>query len=171
MKLNQLFICFVSLFLSLGTFAQNGVGPSIPKDVVLNTEQDYAAQKSLVIKSLSWLISTPLEEHVDKRNELNAFVLLWLSGSPSLTLNIESKSMPFLEENEDLLFTFMHGMALYQLHHPKEKDKIKLHAEGLIAVARIVKMSKVKKDGNLKKLLKAYRKDCVYGYAEEKLKN
>jgi hypothetical protein len=145
--------------------AQPGA-PSVPTDLVLNDAEDYKDHQALCRKSLAWLLQTSMCEYEPKRNELNAFVLLWLSGSPEVWLEFDSKCMPFLEDNEELFYTFIHGMALYSLSHPHEESKTVLHAHGLEAIARIVRNSKcIKKTKILKDIVRADRKDQLEQFA------
>lgn len=134
-------------------------GPRLPKDLVLEKAEDYREHEGLAKKCAAWLINTPLDKEVKKRNELNAFVMMWFSGSPDYTLVIQSEALPFLADHEELLFPFIHGMGLYVLGHPQETDAVKLHAEGLKAVSIAVNSSKcVQKDKVLKSILKAERR-------------
>lgn len=148
------------------------VGPNIPDSLILNSEKDYDSYMALAKKSLAWLIHTPLDEHTDKRNEVNAFVMLWLSGSPKITLEIDSKATPFIHDDETLIFPFIHGMALYKLGHPECEDKVKLHAEGLRTVNKASKQSScVKSTKALKAIRKATKKNRLTDLAAEWLSN
>ena len=152
----RFWLCLISICLASAAFAQ---GPSIPDDIRLNQASDYSQYESLVKKSLAWLLRTPLDEHVEKRIEVNAFVMLWLAGAPDVKLDIDSDAMPFLADDENLIFPFIHGMALYKMGHPHESDKVKLHAEGLRSTAQAIEQSScVKKSKTIKALLKADRK-------------
>lgn len=159
-------LLFIACFGILNITAQ--LGPNIPDDLILQSDEDYAGHLALARKSLAWLINTPLDEHIDKRNEVNAFVMLWLSGSPTITLEIDSKATPFIHDDETLIFPFIHGMALYQLGHPECKDKSKLHAEGLRVVNKANKQSKcVKSTKTLKAISKAEKRKNLAKLAEE----
>jgi hypothetical protein len=157
---------FIACFGILGATAQ--IGPNIPDDLVLQTDKDYEDHLGLARKSLAWLINTPLDEHLDKRNEVNAFVMLWLSGSPTITVEIDSKATPFIHDDETLIFPFIHGMALYQLGHPACDNKAKLHAEGLRVVNKANKQSKcVKSTKTLKAISKAAKRNNLAQLAED----
>ena len=159
-------IASISFFLlSIGLLAQ----PSIPEEFDLTHGEDYAQYEPLVIESLEWLLKNPIDQDLEKRTELNAFVMIWLSGSPNIEMQINSTWLKFTEENEELFFTFLQGMALHQLEHPKEKDLVRLHAQGLNAVARQVIECQgcVKSNKALKKLIKAYKKGKMMSYVEE----
>ena len=153
----RIVLIFIACLWTLVLDAQ--VGPNIPDSLVMHSAKDYDNHMALAKKSLAWLINTPLDEHVHKRNEVNAFVMLWLSGSPTITLEIDSKATPFIHEDETLIFPFIHGMALYQLGHPECTDRAKLHAEGLRTVNKASKQSRcVKSSKSLKAISKAAKK-------------
>lgn len=143
----------------------------LPEEFVLDSPEDYPQYREVVIESLQWLLKTPLEEEVNLRAKHNAFDLIWLSGSPSFSLEIDSRAMPFMENHEELFYTFMHGMALYQLKHPEDEiDKVKLHSYGLKAVAEMVlKSHNIDMDSSLRKVVKAYRRKQIKEYAKELL--
>lgn len=145
--------------------------PDLPEEFVLDTPEDYPQYQELVIESLQWLLRTPLEEAVNLRAKHNAFDLIWLSGSPSVSIDINSKAMPFMENHEELFYTFMHGMAMYQLKHPDaEVNEIKLHSYGLKAVAEMVlKSYDIDMDPTLRKIIKAYRKKKIKEYSKKLL--
>ena len=145
--------------------------PTLPEEFVLDAPDDYPQYQEIVIESLQWLLKTPMEEQVNLRAKHNAFDLIWLSGAPNLSIDIDSKAMPFMDTHEELFYTFIFGMALYQLKHPGVKtDKIKLHTYGLKAVAEMVlKSHHVEMDASLRKIVKAYRKKQLKEYAQKRL--
>lgn len=160
----------VSILLACVQFSW-GQGPRIPEDVQLEEPSDYTDQEGLARKCLAWLINTPLDEHVEKRMEVNAFVMMWLAGHPELKLDINSDVLPFIREDDTLIFPFIHGMALYQIGHPSETDTEKLHAEGLRTLAKAVRQNScVKKTKSIKAVLKAERKDELPELVAEWLK-
>lgn len=164
-----MFIAFI--LMAIGSIGQSGA-PDIPDEFSLNTLEDYQQHEALLKKGLAWLLNTPLDEFVDERNEVNAFVLLWLSGSPYVKLEISSDVLPFLETDPDLIYPFMHGMALYKLNHGKCEDSIQLHAEGLRGVAKAVSQShNVKKTRDIRALLKAERKGRIVAHTAGLLRN
>ncbi|MFT4679230.1 MAG: hypothetical protein ACI84C_001022 [Flavobacteriales bacterium] len=141
--------------------------PNVPEELVLAEAAHYGEHKALVKKSLAWLVKTPMDECTEAREELNAFVVLWLSGSPEIRVDVKTSCMPFIEDNEDLFFTFLHGVALYQINHRQETDPVVLHAQGLKSVAFQVREAKCSKSPELKAILKADRKNRLEEYATE----
>lgn len=159
------------MFISLASFTIVAQ-PDLPSEYTLELAEDYEQYEETVIQSLKWLLKTPVEESVNLRAKHNAFVLIWLSGSPSINIDIDSKAMPFMEKHEDLFYTFLHGMALYALkHQDKKTDSLKNHTAGIKAVATMVEQSHaIKIDSSLRKLMKAYRKKELKDYTAKLLK-
>jgi hypothetical protein len=160
-------ILFYALGLSISQSisAQIGKCPSIPVEYGWNNANDYEKDRDLVKKTLRWLCQTPLGEDVKQRSLANAFVLEWLAGAPNLTISVEQKWLPFLDKHEELLFVFIHGVALYKMDHPNESDEDKLYVEGYKAVVELALQSKeLSHSKALHPLLKAAKKSKIKQY-------
>ncbi|NQX91090.1 MAG: hypothetical protein HRT74_02945 [Flavobacteriales bacterium] len=132
------------------------------------TVSDYKKAEPEIKKALNWLRSKGLHECKEERSDLNAYVMLWLSESPYLTIEVNSSLLPFLKDDADLLFVMIQGMAQYQLKHPKEEDALKIHKAGLEYLAQVVKQSrKYLHKKSVKPLLKAARKKQLDNYIQE----
>jgi len=151
----------IALFCSvcfLGADAQSTC-PEIPKQYGWNTPQEYAADEARVKEVLKWLCSQPLGLDIQKRSLANAYVMEWITGTPSLRLEVNSEAFPFIDQHPELLFSLIQGMAYYAMGHPEEKNAVKLHAEALETVAHHAELSEeLSKDGDLKRLMRANRK-------------
>ncbi len=142
--------------------------PKLPEKYEWNSHDDYAKDKQLVTKTLRWLCVTPLGIEVQQRSIANAFVLEWLAGTDEFKLIVDSKVLPFQTEHPELLFTLLHGMALYMIDHPKENNTIKLHTEGLKVVANLATQSKeLSKSRSMKKLIHAAKRNKLKAYTEK----
>jgi hypothetical protein len=103
------------------------------------------------------------------RSEANAFVLRWLAGSPSVIIDIDETIFDFTEENDEMLFSVIHAMALTTMTKKRELDKEKLAVETLKIVCELVESSeKYSADKKLKTALKAYRRDKLEEYVKER---
>lgn len=153
-----------------GADAQVSPCPPLPNDRAWTSPEMYLASRDSVKKVLEWLCRTPLNFRIAERSEANAVVLIWIAGTPEPVLRIETSAMPFLAENEDLLYPVIHGMLRYQLGHAREVSTAKLHSEGLEVLAALAEQSDtLSRAGYLKPLLRAYRKGRLQRYVEENL--
>ena len=92
--------------------------------------KEYAQYQPDLLKALEWLINTPPDEQTDKRREVNGFVVGWLSGSPDVTLEINTETLTFMEDNPQYLPIFMAGWAKYALEG-KDTDTVKGTVAGI----------------------------------------
>ncbi len=88
---------------------------SIPADPKLKTPEDYAALESTVIQAFDWLMKTPPGEQDDKKADVNAFLLKWMSGTPSVSIGLDPEIVTFMESSPDLLMIFMGGWTKHAL--------------------------------------------------------
>jgi hypothetical protein len=166
----QLLVIAFLLIAFHASHAQEGHCPKIPENYSWETAEDYRKDKDLVKKTLRWLCSTPLGVDIEKRGLANAYVLEWLAGSPSITVDIKTEHLPFLEHHPDLLYSFIHGIALYLMDKPTETDTVKLYAKGFEVVATLAMQSKeLSHDKDFKPLIKAYKKERMMEFVRQTL--
>ncbi len=150
--------------------AQYSSCPPVPDSSKWMVAKDYGQSRDSVEKLISWLCRTPFGANVRERSEANACVLIWLAGTPELRMEIDTRMIPFVEVNEELLYSFIHGWANYALSHPREKDRIKLYEKGFGTVAALASQSEsLSHEKSLKSLLRAYRRGHLREYTEEVL--
>ncbi|MFN0030682.1 MAG: hypothetical protein ACKVOR_00835 [Flavobacteriales bacterium] len=165
MKWLRHILMVVSLVVQTSVHAQC---PDIPETYHWETAEDYARDKELVKKTLRWLCRTPLGEQVQQRSMANAYVLEWLAGTPEPTISIDTKVLCCTNEFPDLLYTYMHGIALYVLEHEKQKTNAELQVEGLKVVAALAAQSKeISKAGCMRKMLRAAKRGKLKEYVKK----
>ena len=128
----------------------------VPKNLKLDKPDDYALYEKDVINCINWLMSTPIKEQADKRKEANAFFLMWLTGSPSVQVDIKAEIITFMKSSPDLLFIFMGGWTKYSIESKDSKDKVAGNLAGIEAVIEFYTKNKadMKKDKNVEKYIK-----------------
>jgi hypothetical protein len=144
--------------------------PDLPDYTSWKKASNYAVSRDSVEKVLQWLCRTPFAVFPIERSEANACVLFWIAGTPDLRVEVDTDVLPFVKENEELLYPVIHGMALYQLRHPKEKDSVKLHVEGLKTLAALVDQSEsLRKERYLREVMRAYNREELKEYVDERI--
>ncbi|MDZ4752027.1 MAG: hypothetical protein SGI87_10460 [Flavobacteriales bacterium] len=157
LKYFSIFVLFLLAFPALG---QRSKCPVVPDEYSWNSASDYSMDSSLVAECLVWLCNAALYDRMECRSEVNLFVMEWLAGSPSVKIDVDSKLLPFTEENPELLFSYIHGMALYQLKNRRNDDLVKSRIEGLKAVSQLVEREEdMKKSKDVRKLLRMAKSD------------
>lgn len=134
----------------------------VPENYVLKDKGDYAKYEEDVIKGVDWLQDTPWALEEQKRMETNTFLMKWMQGSPSISIEVNSSVAKMTEKNPQLLMTFMGGYTKYALQSKTAFDKHKANLAGVKAVVEkyaletdhknnslLNKLVKVDKEGKL----------------------
>ncbi len=107
------------LLVSLNLLAQD---VEIPSDLKLENAEDYKKTEELVLHSSAWLQNTPISENQSKRKEINAFLMQWISGSPTVTIKLVQGIVPL--DCADCLMSFMTGWTVYSLENDYSKNNV-----------------------------------------------
>lgn len=155
----------ILLFLSTSLTAQE---VAIPKDLKLDNADDYKKTEQLVINASNWLLKTPILENPDKRKEINAFLMKWMTGSPTVSIELVSGIVPL--DCGECLMLFLSGWTTFSLENDYSKNKIDgavAGAENTIAFYEKNK-SALGKNSDMEKLIKQKKKGKLKSYIESK---
>jgi hypothetical protein len=131
MKKLQLILLISLLGISFKAAAQDS---PVPVGYSLKEKDDYAKYVPDVIKTIDWLQQTPWADVPDKRKEANAFVVAWITGSPTVNLSINSDDvMKLCTKNGELLMSFIGGYVKYILQS-KAVDEREANLAGVKAI-------------------------------------
>lgn len=156
--MKTLLFTFLTLIFIISTHVLIGQTFEVP-DYDFKTKEDYEKYHAQIIAAVDWLEQTPVNEQDMKRKKANAFILQWLTGSPTVNVEIQEYVTDLTKKNPDLLVSFLGGWARYQLQHPEETDKMKLNTEGVKALLHVYQLGSVNKDKQVEKLLKLKQPD------------
>ena len=128
----------------------------VPKNCILSKEEDYAKYEGDILKGIDWLLKTPISSQPEKRREVNTFVITWLTGSPTVTVNIKTEIVNFMKPNPDLLMVFMCGWTKYSIETKDNNNTAMGNQKGIEAVIEFYIKNKeyLKKDNNVEKYIK-----------------
>ena len=164
--MKTLLLLFVLSFISIGAFAQDFEVPKKPK---LEKDKDFAAYQEDVLKCIDWLAETPLDEQASKRKEANQFLMLWLTGSPSVTIGLNEDIISFMNTSPELLTIFLGGWAKHSIESG-QKDKVSGNLAGIEAVIKFYKANRktIGKNKSVEKYIKMKEKGSLEAYVKEK---
>jgi hypothetical protein len=89
----------------------------VPQNVELKSREDYAKYENAIIDAAKWLEETDLNKEIDKRQKVNAFVMRWVEGSPTVNILITEKLIKICDKNTHLLGLYMASYSRYFLEH------------------------------------------------------
>ncbi len=125
------------LFIGMNSVAQD---LDIPQNLELKTEADYKKLEPLVLQSIDWLQNEPMEKNEAKRKEVNAFLVQWMSGTPSVSIGIVADLVPL--ECADCMVAFMCGWTKYSLENNYSKDNLQCAQRGVERTIAFYKKNK-----------------------------
>lgn len=153
------------LFVCTSLLAQD---VEIPNNLKLENTEDYNKTEQLVLNSTTWLLNTPITENTNKRKEINAFLIKWMTGSPTVTIDLVSGIVPL--DSTDCLISFMSGWTKYSIENNYSGNKIECALAGVKNAIEFYTKNKLElgKNSNMEKLIKQHKKRKLKKYIETK---
>jgi hypothetical protein len=134
----QFIICLALGLLSFVTLkAQTKF--EIPKNVELNSNDDYSKYESTIIDAAKWLEETDLDEEREKRQDVNAFVVDWITGSPTVKVIVNSQLVKLYSKNEQLLAVYFASYSRNCLENKATSTKTSATKAALISIMNVYK--------------------------------
>lgn len=97
----------------------------VPKSYSLKTPEDYKKHESDVINVIDWLERTSWGPKNTERPYADAFLMAWLSGSPTVNIELgDDILLKIMEKNKDLLVSYMGGYTRYALQNRQADNSV-----------------------------------------------
>ncbi len=143
----------------------------VPLNYELNAAADYAKYEKDIIDAAKWLKITPIDKEKPKHKDVYSFVINWVNGSPTVTVEIYEILIDFEKKNPGMLPLYMAFCSKYVLENNYSKDvraKQKAALKDLIAVYK--SNPSLKKDKKMEKLIKADEEGEMNVWLDDNLK-
>jgi len=139
-------------------------------DSIPTTKDGFVATEPAVINTIDWLENTPIGQEPDKRKLLYSKFLAWLTNSPTVSIEINSKTAGFTKKNPDLLFIFMGGWTRYTLQNSYSNDAVKCNVAGIKSAIKVYQMGNgMKKDKDMDKIIAMDSKNELEAWVNSQL--
>ena len=92
---------FLFIFLSSSSLLSQTVDWETLENAELKETEDFVKIDSLILKLINWLGNHHLD-HKD-RIKANSIFMKWMTGSPSVTVNLDNYLMSYTKKNGDFL--------------------------------------------------------------------
>lgn len=157
-------LLWLSFFITICLSAQDF---DVPKDYKFEKKEDYKSYEPQVKQAINWALNNTLSADAKKRVEVNTFFMAWVSGTPDVTVGMDSKIVTFIKYNSELLMPFIMGWVQFSLDNNYSKDKIMCNKAGIETVVAFYNKNRgfLKKDKEVEK----YEKLISNGKLEEEL--
>ena len=159
-------ILFVFLFAILQLHAQEF---TVPKDYKLEVAEDYAQYEQDVVNAIEWVLNTPVDEQLSKRVKANAFIMKWLTGSPTVKVEIHPEIVSFIDSGHDLMMPFLGGWTKYCIETKDYDNKVAGNLAGLEAVMEFYEENDLPKNKKIEDYIKLHKNDKLKGYIERRV--
>lgn len=165
-----LLLCLV-FGLTIILTAQGQTKFELPQNVELKTKDDYAKYETAIIDAGKWLEETDLNKEADKRQQVNAFVLQWISGSPTINVDINEQLGKIYGKNAQLLGLYLASYTRNFLENKSTATKLSATKAGLISMMNVYKKGiEISKSKEMDKLIKLTDENKVDDYVNDKFK-
>ncbi|MGC4035653.1 MAG: hypothetical protein QM764_06800 [Chitinophagaceae bacterium] len=168
MKLiKQLLSIFILTVFSTKSFGQT----SDLLDSLPGTKEEFIQSEKKVLATINWLENTPIDEDPAKHKLQYALLTAWITNSPTVTIEVNSRILTFTKKNNDLIMLFMAGWTKYSLENNYAKDNLQGNLAGIRSAMKVYKQNpkSMKKDKEMEKLITLEEKGELEKWAQEQL--
>jgi len=165
------FLSIIMLILVFTTTVSAQTKFNVPANYQLNVKEDYAKYEADIITAAKWLEEIDLDRDEDKRKEVSSFVMKWIIGSPSVSVELSEKIMNLYNKNDKILINYMAAYSAYWLQNRSTATKPAAVKAGLISMMNVYKKDiQIKKNKEMGKLIKLTEEGKLDQYIAENFK-
>jgi hypothetical protein len=143
----------------------------VPQNIELKTKDDYAKYETAIIEAAKWLEETDLNKEGEKRQQVNGFVLQWVSGSPTINVEINEQLGKIYGKNAQLLGLYLASYTRNFLENKSTATKFSATKAGIISMMTVYKKGiEISKSKEMDKLIKLTDNNKLDEYINDKFK-
>jgi hypothetical protein len=163
-------ISLIFSLLCLALAAQGQASFEVPQNITLKTKDDYPKYEAAMIEAAKWLEATDLDKETDKRQQVNTFVIQWLSGSPNVSVAISEQLGKIYGNNPQLLAIYLASYARYYLENKGTANPSAATKAALVSMMKVYQKGLgITKSKEMEKLIKLTAEGKLEEYIEKKL--
>lgn len=151
-------LAFKAVFLAAMVASKITVAQSsfaLPQKIQLKEKEDYAKYEKVVIEAAIWLEQTDLDKDVEKRRDIDVFIIKWVSGTPAFTLNLDEPISVLTNKNPELLALYIASYSRNILENKSSASNFNATKAALKSISRVYRKGiDVSRNKQLEKLTK-----------------
>lgn len=163
---------FALLFISLIGSAQTNKIPkyNVPEEYSLLLAEDYNKYQPQILETIDWYLWRSMGLDNDKRQTAATFFMKWLTGTPTVTVDIDPKIVNFMDINPQLLLPFSMGWTKYSIEN-NSTGRIKACMAGIEVIVDYYNANRafMNKDKNIEKYEKLIKNNKLENYISKNL--
>ncbi len=158
---------FIIFLFAFSTTALAQMSP-VPKSYSLKKPEDYKKHETDVINVIDWLERTSWGPKNTERPYADAFLMAWLSGSPTVNIELgDDILLKIMEKNKDLLVSYMGGYTKYALQNRQADNSFDISKAKLAGFKSLISKYQVEKSRTKDKNVEMLSKLSDDGKLEE----
>lgn len=143
------------------------LGAPAPAKSASKPEKDYTDMVPEVVGAFDWLYKTPVGTEDEKRRDLSAALIQWISESPLVSIELKQEVVPCADQPECLMI-FLGGYTKYVLQEKDDSAEANLYASERVLEFYEKNRDAIGKHKELEKLLKMKSENKLKGYIKAK---
>lgn len=126
----------------------------------------YIQLEPQVLADIDWLNYSPLDQDIPLRDDKNRFVLMWMSGSPTVKIGMDDRIVTFQGAQPWLLMAYMMGWTKYSLEHNYSADPVECTTAAITNVVNFYDRNRksLAKSKEVEKYAKMIKEDSLKKY-------
>ena len=143
----------VFIFYGNGSFGQAAF--ELPPNIELKVKDDYTKYEPTVVAAAKWLEETDLDKDAQKRQDVNAFVLQWISGSPTVSVDITTNLSKIYGKNPTLIGIYLASYSKHFIENRSSATKLTAAKAGILSMMNVYKKDiRIIKNKEMDKLIR-----------------
>ena len=120
----------LGLLVSTASLAQTTPSP-VPAGYTFQAQPDHDRYVPQVLATINWLETSTLPTDDAQRRAANQFLIQWISGTSTVSVQLQEYVTDLSNKDGDLLMAFMGGWTRYALQNAGTKDQLLLNTAGV----------------------------------------
>jgi hypothetical protein len=167
-EIKTFIICLVFVLTGILT-VQGQAKFEVPQNIQLKSKGDYAKYETAIIDASKWLEETDLNIETAKRQQINEFVLQWVSGSPIINVDINEQLSKIYGKNVQLLGIYLANYARNFLENKSSATKYSALKAGIVSMMNVYKKGiNISKNKEMERLIKLSDDNKFDDYVRDK---
>lgn len=169
--MKKVFFPLLILILTSGLHAVAQTNFELPQNIELKTKDDYVKFEPTVVGAAKWLEETDLDKETDKRKQINSFILQWVTGTPTMNVDITEQLSKIYGKNSELIAVYLASYSSEFILNKSTATKFSGTKAGLISMMTVYKKGiNISRSKEMEKLIKQTTENKLDDYIHENFK-
>ena len=160
------------LLLSFFVFTINSVAQQfeVPKNYEFKTEADYDKYESEILACVDWLMTSPINKQVRKRDKAVCFLAAYSIDNKRVNPHLDKKEFSFLLNGElGVIYIASWTKSCLTQNYVNNKEEFTLRATNQVIDYYLANQSKIKKSKGIKEFVDQKQNGTLDSFVKSKL--